>query len=368
MAKLRIGIDGEALRAPLSGVGNYVFNLCRELDTLMPEATFIVYSRSKVSDIRLPASRWVLRSESSPVFRALPSFVWLKTRGRGMAAADRLDIFWAGRTIHPGLSKVRTVSTIHDLNHLVVPQTMQFQTRVSHELWFRRDTLSADCVLANSYGTAERIRAYLGVTVGGIIQPGVGAWYRPPNNQDRRDGQEELSRLGVKQPYLLSVATAEPRKNLNTVLDAYLALKANGKLPGYCLILAGSAGWKNKSLAQKIAAAESDGIVQTGYVPDALMPMLYAEAEALIFPSIYEGFGMPVLEARACGTKVVISDIPELREAGGPNAIIVEPTLEGVMQGIERVIDTPISEALNMVDSSSWRRSGEQLAEVFLNI
>src|ERR1700731_3989955 len=128
MTSLLIGIDGDALRSPLSGVGQYIFNLARQLDELLPEASFIAYSRLPEGSVHLPSARWRLRSEPLAAFRRLPSFVWLKTRCRAMCASDGLDVFWAGRTLHPRLgADVRTVCSVHDLNHLVVPETMQFQ-------------------------------------------------------------------------------------------------------------------------------------------------------------------------------------------------------------------------------------------------
>jgi glycosyltransferase involved in cell wall biosynthesis len=341
-ASLRIGIDGDALRAPLSGVGHYLFNLCRELDALLPEAMFFAYSRLASAAVRLPSPRWQLRREPVAAFRRLPSFVWLKTRCRAMCAPDRLDVFWAGRTIHPGLGdRVRTVCTVHDLNHLVVPDTMQFQTRWSNRLWFRRDILTADCVLANSFGTAERTRRMLGAEVNGVVPPGVTTEFHPSEVGSALAIPEKLSRLGVKRPYLLSVATPEPRKNLDIVLRAYIDLKKSGQLSDHRLVLAGPTGWKNRVLEQRLEEARAHELVLAGYVSDELMPVLYAGADALIFPSLYEGFGMPVLEARTCGTRVVTTDIPELREAGDEYVVYVQPTLEGVKEGILRALGTP---------------------------
>jgi glycosyltransferase involved in cell wall biosynthesis len=342
MTSLRIGMDGDALRAPLSGVGHYIFNLCRELDALLPEAQFMAYSRLPGPAVLLPSPRWQLRTEPLVAFRRLPSFVWLKTRCRAMCAADRIDVFWAGRTLHPRLAGgVRTVCTVHDLNHLVVPETMQFQSRWSSRLCFRGDILSADCVLANSYGTAERIRAMIGAEVSDVVLPGVTPHFLPPQSTGEVDIPEKLSRLGVKRPYLLSVATTEPRKNLDVVLRAYTDLKRGGKLSKHQLVLAGPTGWKNRVLEQRLGEARAHGLVLAGYVPDELMPTLYAAADALVFPSLYEGFGMPVLEARTCGARVVTTDIPELREAGDEYAIYVQPTLDGVKTGIMKAIGLP---------------------------
>ena len=337
---LRIGVDGDALRPPLSGVGHYVFNLCSELEALLPTATFIAYSRLSSSEIILPSDKWRLRSEPVPIFRRLPSFVWFKTRGRAMCAADRIDAFWAARTIHPRLgSRVRTVCTVHDLNHLVMPNTMQFQTRWSNRLWFRNDVLAADCVLANSYATAERIRTMVAAEVSDIVPPGVAPHFRP--RQPAHDIQVSLSRLGVKRPYLLSVATPEPRKNLGAVLHAYIDLKREGVLREHQLVLAGGNGWKNRLFEKRLDQARSHGVVTAGYVPDELMPDLYAGADMLVFPSLYEGFGMPVLEARSCGTRVVATDLPELREAGDDYVIYVRPTLEGIKTGIREAVVSP---------------------------
>jgi glycosyltransferase involved in cell wall biosynthesis len=360
MTSLRIGIDGDALRTPLSGVGYYIFNLCRELDALMPEASFVAYSRLSAAGVQLPSSRWRLRTEPVAAFRRLPSFVWLKTRCPAMCTSDNVEVFWAGRTLHPRLNGgVRTVCTVHDLNHLVVPETMQFQARWSNRLWFRGDLQAADCVLANSRGTAERIRKMVGVEVSDVVLPGVTPQFRISPSAGEVTIPEKLSRLGVRRPYLLAVATPEPRKNLDAVLRAYIELKSDGKLGEHQLVLAGPTGWKNQALNQRLAAARVHRVVLAGYVPDDLMPILYAGADALVFPSLYEGFGMPVLEARSCGARVVTTDISELREAGDEYVTYVQPTVEGIKAGILRAIDLPKPPA---AAGRSWNEAAGVLA------
>jgi glycosyltransferase involved in cell wall biosynthesis len=363
MTSFRIGIDGDALRAPLTGVGQYIFNLGRELDALLPEASFIAYSRLPAAAIHLPSPRWQLRSEPVVAFRRLPSFLWLKTRCRAMCVKDQIDVFWAGRTLHPNLSGVHTVCSVHDLNHLVVPETMRFQARWSNRLWFREDILSANCVLANSRGTAERISAMIGGKVRDVVLPGVIPQFGLSQLAGVFEIPENLSRRGIKRPYLLSVATPEPRKNLDAVLRAFIALKRERKLNGHQLVLAGPTGWKNQALKLALDEARSYGLVLAGYVPDELMPMLYAEADALVFPSLYEGFGMPVLEARACGARVVTSDIPELREAGDEHVTYVQPNLEGIKEGILRAIDSPRPPA---AVSRTWKEGAVILARALL--
>ena len=96
---MRLGIDGEALRLPLSGVGQYVHNLCQELEQLWPQAEFFAYARIAAERLALPSPRWKLRQERNAALRKLPSFLWLKTRGAALCREDKIDVFWAGRTL-----------------------------------------------------------------------------------------------------------------------------------------------------------------------------------------------------------------------------------------------------------------------------
>jgi glycosyltransferase involved in cell wall biosynthesis len=357
MTSLRIGMDGDALRAPLSGVGHYILNLARELDGLLPEASFIAYTRLPAAAVVLPSRRWQLRTEPVPAFRRLPSFVWLKTRCRSQCLRDRINVFWAGRSLHPRLGPAaHTVCTVHDVNYLVAPETMQFQSLWSSRLFFRRDILSADAVLTNSSGTAERIRTMIGAKVTGVVRPSVTSHF----HLVQQGGiPEKLSSLGIKRPYLLSVATAEPRKNLGAVLDAFIDLKRSGSLTNHQLVLVGPTGWKNQALKKKLDETRAYGLVLAGYVPDELLPALYAGSEALVFPSLYEGFGMPVLEARTCGARVVTTDIPELREAGDEHVIYVQPTVEGVKTGITKAVSSPKPP---LMSHRTWKDEAQILA------
>lgn len=365
---LRLGIDGEALRAPLSGVGQYVFSLCRELDRLLPDALFFAYSRLPASRLVLPSNRWVVRAEPNVGLRRLPSFLWLKTRGAALCARDRLHVFWAGRTLHPRLREpTRTVCTIHDLNHLLVPSTMQASTLWSHRLWFKGDVARAHHVIANSRGTAQRIGTLLMRNPDSIVMPGLEAGFHPPTAEENRIAVRELQSIGVRAPYLLSVSTLEPRKNIRVLIEAFGELKREGRLDGYKLVLVGASGWKSAGLYSQAPGVAGD-VIETGYVPRQLLPALYANAEAFILPSLYEGFGMPALEARACGTRVVVSDTPELRDAGGPHAIYVNPTNAGVRTGILRALETPPPVERDLCEDHDWSRAAAQLAEVIHGI
>ncbi len=129
-------------------------------------------------------------------------------------------------------------------------------------------------------------------------------------------------------------------------------------------MLAGAPGWGSRGLLRALRRSQADGVVLAGYLPDALLPDLYALADALVYPSLYEGFGMPVLEARACGTRSVIADLPELIEAGGPTAIVVRPTAEAIAQGVVAAIAAgPVAES-GLARRFSWSAAARRMAAI----
>jgi len=170
-----------------------------------------------------------------------------------------------------------------------------------------------------------------------------------------------LQHHGLTKPYLLGVGTLEPRKGLHRLVPAFVSLFEEGHLKNHHLVLAGDRGWKDGAIAQLIRSHES--IRPIGFVDDDSLAALYTGAEALVFPSSYEGFGMPVLEARACGTPVVTTDIPELREAGGDGAIYVAPTVEGVRGGIMQAVQAGRRIPINRAEYT-WQSSAAIFAEV----
>lgn len=326
---MKIGIDGRALQGSRTGVGRYVFELCRELDKVLPNAKFFVYS-SVPLEMPVLSKRWILRLDQSPLAKYMKSVLWLKYRCGLLCKKDNLDVFWGAATFLPQLPRaLRTVITVYDLNFKIVPETMSITHRWAFRLFFKKDVARADVVTAISNGSSERLFKLFGRAADAIVYPAIDASFSP---QSEILVQEVLLQHALSQPYLLAVATWEPRKNLELLIHTFLDMKEQGLLGEHKLVLVGGRGWKDRRLAALLSG--NDSVIPLGYVPDEQLAPLYSGAEVFVFPSIYEGFGMPVLEARACGTKVVTSDIPELREAGGGDAIYVDPTAEGIRQGI----------------------------------
>lgn len=353
---IRVGLDGRPLQGSKTGIGRYVFELCRALDAQMPEATFFVYSQTPV-ELPGSSSRWIPRVD--PWGSRSTALAWLKMNASLLCRRDQLDVFWATMTLMPVLpNTVRRVSSVYDLNHKVVPKTMLWRSLLNHRMFFGRDVKRADCVLALSHGSAARLLHYYSRCADAVVTGSVDAIFMPASCDSIA---KCLTAYGIQQPYLLAVATHEPRKNLGLLIKVFSEMKCEGLLPEHRLILVGKPGWKSERLEASIKAGARHGISCLGFVPDQDLAILYSAASVFVFPSLYEGLGLPVLEARACGVPIVASDIPELREAGGENCIYVHPDEVGLKQGILAALSLKRSE-VGAMERPSWTDGAKILA------
>ena len=363
---MRVGLDGRALQGRRTGVGRYVFEICRELDTLVPDAEFFVYASGPV-ELPVLSGRWHSRLERQGWARTLKPIAWLKLRAGALCRQDRLDAFWGSATLFPALpASVRRITTVYDLTFRVAPETMGTAHRIAQRLFFRRDVCSANRRIAISNGTARRLQAWLGDPLAVVAPPGVSAAFRPG---DRGAVARTLMTFGIAEPYFLTVGTWEPRKNLDLLIRVFRSLQSEGEFLDHKLVLAGGPGWKSEGLREVLPGSpgttrstENATVVPLGFVTDEQLAHLYTGCRAFVFPSRYEGFGIPLLEARACGAATVATDSPELREAGGDTTLYVQPTSEGLRTGLRRVVFRPRVVPLSPDLLPSWRRSAAVLA------
>ena len=358
-----IGIDGRALAGAMAGSGRYVCELCRSLDRSLPQARFMVFSRDAVP-LPVSSSRWVLRTEESTLGRRLSPFAWYVLRAGRLAGAEGVCAFWGGTNFLPlGLPRrIHSVLTVLDLVHRVMPQSMAFNNRIAFALFFRAGLRRADVLACISEGTSSRLAGFGYRRADLVVRPGVDAQFRPASAASILAMRDALD---IRGPYLLSVSTLEPRKNLPALISAFLAMQGAGELPGIAMVLVGQSGWKNESLTAAVGQARELGaqIHLTGHVADGLLPALYAGAEAVVMPSVYEGLGLPILEARMCGARVLASDTPETREAGGPGVTYMTPDVAGIQTGIRHALSLPRPPAaLPGAGVPRWDEEGLKLA------
>lgn len=366
---MRVGVDARVLRGDLTGIGQYALELCRHLEESLPSAELVAYSPWRLNPAAL-SKRWTVRldslfSASSP--SRLLMYLWPVVRVGALCRADRLDAYWAVQApFIPNLGKrVNVVATVYDLHYKVAPKTLGGPARALFRLFEGRYRY-ARALVAISRGTSEHLKVLLGRRATAIVRPAVDKRFGPlPASEIER----RLRLYGIRKPYILTVASWDPRKNLDLLVRVFTDMKRQGPAHGLSLVLVGRKGGRlrlNRALESLLQERATDAVQTTGYLPDEDLPALYGGAEAFIFPSLYEGFGLPVAEALACGTRVVASNLPELREAGGEHPTYVEPTAEGIRSGILAVL-TDARPRVCVQPAWTWREGAETMARLLLD-
>lgn len=308
---IRLGVDVSGLRAGYAGVARYLLNMLRELRTAKPEFEMRLYSACPV---RLPGFLDDLPIRTGSGIASRSSSLWIQRCLPQLLAEDAVQVFWGQNQLVPVSLRHRClrVMTLHDLAAFVVPETMPLRSRLTHRLLMRKVIAGADLIVADSLATYELAGRLFGGR-GKAVVIGAGLGQEVPV-QPLEEARSQATRIiGRSDRFLLAVGTIEPRKNLGLLLDS-LAILDRPPL----LVVVGKPGWKSARLLSRMRLLEAGGRLKLlGFVGDSDLSALYRTAELLVCPSLYEGFGLPVLEAMAHGCPVVCSWSSSLPEVGG---------------------------------------------------
>jgi glycosyltransferase involved in cell wall biosynthesis len=324
---VRIGIDARLAAAQRTGIGSYTGNLLAALGRLAGPDEFVLFSDeplagfsgARFANAVIPVKRRLLWT-----FGALP----------GACRRQRLDLFHGTTNFElPAFTGCPLVATVHDLIPLRCPEAVSRRYRLLFRLLIGRTIRAARRVIAVSEFTRrdilERYPAGAGkiVVVPNGVDPGFGSVGDP--EADRRVRE----RHGITGRYLLFVGVFEPRKNVPLLVDAFEILRhTHPEAADLQLVLAGGAGWQGAAIAEAVASRGLEPAVRLlGFVPDADLPALYRGATLALVPSQYEGFGLPALEAMACGAPVLSSDATALPETVGDAAELFTPGDPGLL-------------------------------------
>lgn len=263
---------------------------------------------------------------------------------------------------------VPCVVTVHDALAWDHPEWLTRANATQLRLVLPRALRRAALVLTGSEFSRTRLAAALGLDPAGILVTsyGVDAGFRPGP-----PSEELLASVGVRGPYLLTVGTLQPRKNIEALLRASSALRAGGL--EHELVVVGSRGWLDDDLLERLHARALSGAVHvTGRVSESELVDLYRGAELFVFPSRYEGFGFPALEAMACGTAVVVADRGSLPELVGPSGVIVDPDDPDAMElALGELLSSPgrrhdlAEQGLRRAAEFTWERCAELTADAY---
>jgi glycosyltransferase involved in cell wall biosynthesis len=303
-----------------------------------------------------------------PAARRSARIVWEQLVWPYTARRERHDLLHSMAFVTPLLAPAPAVVTVYDLSFIHYPQQFPPLQRLYLTTQTRRSCRQARRVVAISASGREDIVRLFGVAPERIdvVPPAVGAEFRPlpPEEVAQFRRQQRLP-----ERFILHVGTLQPRKNLLVLLEAMAQL---GR-PQLRLYLAGGRGWYYDEIFARVEALGLQQQVRfVGYVEDNVLPLWYNAASLLVFPSLYEGFGMPVLEALACGTPVIAANTSALPEAGGKAALYFEPAdVAGLVKQMLAVLDNP-DQAVTMREEGllhartfSWANSGRAMSDVY---
>jgi glycosyltransferase involved in cell wall biosynthesis len=374
---MRIGIDYSAALNQRAGIGRLVRNQVHALAEIDHTNEYVLlHTRpNNGAGAQFPTAENFAAREVAVRERWL-TIAW--HRAQLPLPADWLsgpiDLYHSPDFVLPPLRRARGILTVHDLAFLLHPECAHDRLRDYLEAVVPRSVRRADLVIVDSENTRNDVVVLLGIPPGRVevVPGGVEGRFEPVHDEEQLARARQV--LGVKEaPFILSVGVLEPRKNLTTLMDAFAILKHSGKAPDHKLVLAGGRGWlMDGILAHYADSPVHDDILFPGFVPDELLPAIYTAADVLAFPSLYEGFGLPILEAMACGAPVVSSNTSCLPEVAEGAAVLVAPeSAEELAAALERALtDESLRADLRRLGRAraaqyTWRGAAEKLLNVY---
>jgi len=348
---VRIVMDVSPLSLPRTGIGNYVRGMVAGLaEAAGDRHELVAFAPSG------PRGRRRIQEALAglPVQLRLPLLpraqVWRSSWSRVgrppvEAVVGPLDVFHFSDWMYPSQRAGIRATTVHDLVPLRFPEWVQPRTRRMHGPKYENAARTCDRMFVNSEFTGREVAELLGVAKERVVvaYPGIDPRFRP-------DGDD--ANLGG--PYVLAVSTLEPRKNLPALVAAFALLRR--RRPGLTLAIAGLSGWEERPL-------DAEGVRLLGFVSDGGLARLYRGAAAFAYPSRFEGFGLPIVEAMACGTPAVVSSHASLDEASGGIALRANPEDAGAFaQALEQALDAPRElreRGIAHAERFTWRACGE---------
>jgi glycosyltransferase involved in cell wall biosynthesis len=365
---MRIAFDGTTLRPARTGVGYYTEHLLHHLVRENAGDEIVVVSNRPVDTTSpLPDGVRVVSSSSR-----IPRLVWMQTIAPRLLRRLRVDVAHFTNGMLPLAVPVPTVVTIHDMSLTMFPKYHPPRRVLLNRPLVDIAARRADAIITVSESAKRDIVRLYGSQVERIhvVHEAAAPSFRPVHDEAILDRVRQRYRLADR--FILYVGTIEPRKNLPKLIEGFAQRRKSGQLP-HQLVCAGPYGWLSRDIEDLIDRLRIEDVVRfTGYVPFEDLAPLYTLAEMFVFPSLYEGFGLPVIEAMACGTPVITGHVGALAEVGG-GAVAQVAHLDAASLGgamVRLADDRQLRERLSALGREraqmfSWERAARETLKVY---
>ena len=374
---MRVLIDCTSITRNKAGVGVYAKNLVEELIRLPdgPEYFLLVQDDDPELDFS-GHPRVTMIKVRAKIFRKLPlRFLLEQLVLPCMLVIHRIDVV---HSLHYSFPLIRfgtkQVVTLHDMTFFSMPQAHETIKKIYFRFFIRADVRFADEVIFDSHSSQSDCTARLGPLRGASAVVHLGKSEAFHTNLDRGEIRRVREKYGLSAEFVLFVGTIEPRKNLARLVSAFAAVCEQH--PGLLLAIAGKKGWMNDGLMETIKGLKLESrVIFTGFVSEEEKPFLIAAARVFAYPSLYEGFGIPVLEALACGIPTVTSNVSSLPEVAGDAALTIDPhSVAELASALEKLIsDEPLRErltrdALKQAAKFTWTKTALMTREAYSDV
>lgn len=371
---MRIGIDATALPPQPVGAGNYIIHLVRALVALDSGDEFVIFAQQGgASLINIPDGNgveWIILPDRNPGIR----LIWEQISFPKLVQRSGVDLLHSLHYTRPVWLPCKSVVTYHDMTFFLYPHLHARSKRVFFPMAIRASARQADALIAVSESTRQDAIRILGIPPQKITtaQLGVDPSFTPISDIEQKRRIAEKYHLPKK--FILYVGLVEPRKNLPKLISAYKKSVDNGI--EHKLVVVGRYGWMYEEVFRQIEALNlKDNVFLAGYISQEDLPMVYNLASLFVYPTLYEGFGLPSLEAMACGLPVISTNVSSLPEIIGDAGVLVPPDdVDSLYQAIQKVLkDEKLSEdliqkGLEQAAKFTWERTARSTLQVYRQV
>lgn len=374
---MRIGIDVSQIVYG-TGVANYTQNLVTSLLEIDHKNHYILFASTLRQRKKLKELQEILKKHPNIQFKFFPyptailEILFNRLRYPKIEKlTGQVDVFHSSDWTQPAtVGSAKMVTTVHDLIVYLFEKSSHPKIVSTQKRRLEIVKKEADAIICDSQTTKDDLVKFLGVQESKtrVVYLAAAEEFKP---QDEDKVKEVLAKYKIKKPYILSVATQEPRKNIQKLLDVFE--KIVPQRPEYHLVLTGKYGWGPALSDGRPGFHAPENVIWTGFIPQDDLTCLYSGSRAFVYPTLYEGFGLPILEAMACGAPVVTSNNSSMVEIAKDAAILVDPRSDGqIKKAIDFILSLNLENYQKMVRASldrarrySWTKTARETLKVY---